>query len=84
MSWKKIVKPKRDGGLGIQVAKTKNIANLAKLIGVSSLSHPLYGPKCLPISTVLLGGPLVLAPSVGRVQLLRQQSAKVKLSSKRL
>ena len=31
MSWKKITKPKKDGSLGIQAAKAKNIANLAKL-----------------------------------------------------
>ena len=31
VNWKKIAKPKRDGGLGIQAAKVKNIANLAKL-----------------------------------------------------
>lgn len=29
--WKKITKPKREGGLGIQVAKAKNSALLAKL-----------------------------------------------------
>ena len=31
VSWKKITKPKRKGGLGIHVAKAKNIALLAKL-----------------------------------------------------
>ena len=31
MSWKKIAKPKKDGGLGNQAAKAKNVANLAKL-----------------------------------------------------
>ena len=31
VNWKKIAKPKCDGGLGIQAAKAKNIANLAKL-----------------------------------------------------
>ena len=31
VSWKKITKPKKDGGLGIQVAREKNITNLAKL-----------------------------------------------------
>ena len=31
VSWKKITKPKREGGLGIHAAKAKNIAFLAKL-----------------------------------------------------
>ena len=31
VSWKKITKPKREGGLGIHAAKAKNIALLAKL-----------------------------------------------------
>ena len=31
VSWKKIAKPKKDGSLGIQAAKVKNVANLAKL-----------------------------------------------------
>ena len=31
VGWKKIAKSKKDGGLGIQVAKAKNVANLAKL-----------------------------------------------------
>ena len=31
VSWKKIAKPKKDGGLGIQAAQAKNVANLAKL-----------------------------------------------------
>ena len=31
VSWKKITKPKREGGLGIQAAREKNIASLAKL-----------------------------------------------------
>ena len=31
VSWKKITKPKKDGGLGIQATKAKNVANLAKL-----------------------------------------------------
>ena len=31
VSWKKITKPKREGGLDIHVAKAKNIAFLAKL-----------------------------------------------------
>ena len=31
VGWSKIVKPKEDGGLGIQVAKAKNLALLAKL-----------------------------------------------------
>ena len=31
VSWKKITKSKKDGGLGIQAAKAKNVANLAKL-----------------------------------------------------
>ena len=31
MGSKKIAKSKKDGGLGIQVAKAKNVANLAKL-----------------------------------------------------
>ena len=29
--WKKIIKPKNEGGLGLQSAKEKNIALLAKL-----------------------------------------------------
>ena len=31
ISWKKIAKPKKDGGLGIQAARAKNVALLAKL-----------------------------------------------------
>ncbi|KAL4613797.1 hypothetical protein ACB092_07G006600 [Castanea dentata] len=31
VSWKKIAKPKKDGGLGIHAAKVKNVSNLAKL-----------------------------------------------------
>ena len=31
VSWKKVTKPKKDGGLGLQAAKEKNIALLAKL-----------------------------------------------------
>ena len=31
VGWSKIVRPKEDGGLGIQVAKAKNLALLAKL-----------------------------------------------------
>ena len=31
IGWRKIVKPKEDRGLGIQAAKTKNTALLAKL-----------------------------------------------------
>ena len=31
VGWKKIIKPKNEGGLGLQSAKEKNIALLAKL-----------------------------------------------------
>ena len=31
ISWKKIAKPKKDGGLGIQAVRVKNVALLAKL-----------------------------------------------------
>ena len=31
VSWKKITKPKKDGGIGLQSAKEKNLALLAKL-----------------------------------------------------
>ena len=31
VSWKKVTKPKKDGGLGLQAAKEKNIAVLARL-----------------------------------------------------
>ena len=31
VGWKKITKPKKEGGLGLQSAKEKNIALLAKL-----------------------------------------------------
>lgn len=31
VGWEKVIKPKEEGGLGIQVARAKNIALLAKL-----------------------------------------------------
>ena len=55
VNWKKITKPKRDGGLGIQAAKAKNIANLAKLnwrlhserssLWAKVLSHKYRNPR---------------------------------------
>ena len=31
VGWEKVIRPKEEGGLGIQLARTKNIALLAKL-----------------------------------------------------
>ena len=47
MSWKKIAKPKKDGGLGIQAAKAKNVANLAKLNWRLHIEHSSLWAKVL-------------------------------------
>ena len=55
VSWKKITKPKRKGGLGIQAAREKNIASLAKLNWRLQIDLHHYGPEFLLRNTILKG-----------------------------
>ena len=55
VTWKRITKPKREGGLGIQAAKEKNIASLAKINWRLQIDLHHYGPEFLLKNTILKG-----------------------------
>ena len=55
VTWKRITKPKREGGLGIQAAREKNIASLAKLNWRLQIDLHHYGPEFLLRNTILKG-----------------------------
>ena len=55
VSWKKITKSKREGGLGIQAVREKNIASLAKLNWCLQIDLHHYGPEFLLKNTILKG-----------------------------
>ena len=53
VGWHKVTKPKDRGGLGLQTARGRNIALLAKLNWRMHNEKDAYGQKCLKRSTVL-------------------------------